>query len=254
MRLLPTLIFLFPCAAVAGVACIEAPYLSAGSDAQSKLAKIYEDVAFALDRFPSLGAAMADKSPELCFSGRMDNAHAYLDADQNRIYIDPKLPAALQVGVLLHEIRHLNQIVFGSCPSDELAMEEYASATYALEADASAVSLLVTWDMKENGNDKPWLALSSWEAQADIASRFDAEMVATGDAAFAVSAAFDQWYASDARREAYYLAACSDYLDRQDASKALPQYQLVPVEFFDYLCRLPNGTRYQCSHPDIDQR
>ena len=254
MRFLAALVLMFPGAAVASAVCIEAPYESATSDAQRKLVEIYQSAAIAFDRFPSLGAAIADTSPQLCFSNQMDGAHAYLDADENRIFISPKLTGAMQIAVLLHEIRHLDQITFGICPSDRLAMKEFALATYALEADASAVSLLVAWDMKENGNDKPWLALASWESQSDIAARFEAEIVATGDASFAVSSAFDQWYASDARRESYYLAACSGYLERQDSSKALPQYQLVPAEFYDFLCRLPDGSSYQCSYRNIDRR
>ncbi len=221
------------------------------SDAQGALVGIYKEVTLALERFPSLLAAMEERSPELCFSTQMDNALGYLDIEQNRIYLSKQIPTAMQVGVLLHEIRHLEQLAIGVCPSDELAMKEYARATFALEADASVVSLLVAWDMKENGNKGPWLALSSWPTQSDIASRFASEMLVANDVASATSVAFDQWYLSEARRESYYIAACSDFLDRQDASKELPRYQLVPADFFDDLCRLPDGTSYQCSPPEI---
>ena len=158
-------------------------------------------------------------------------------------------PNLMQIGVLLHEIRHLDQLRLGACPSDDLAMEEYARATFALEADASAISLLIAWDLKERGDPGVWSALSAWDSQSDIAARFAGEMATSGDAEIAVSTAFDQWYASDLRREQYYIMTCSAYLDRQDASKALPQYQLLPGDFYAGLCRLPDGRDYPCSEP-----
>lgn len=251
MRLLTLLFFLLPGVAVASDRCIQAPDLGATSDAQHALVGIYRDVALALQRFPSLLAALEEKSPEICFATRMDNAFGYLDIERNRIYLSDQIPRAMQVGVLLHEIRHLEQFAHGICPSDELAMKEYARATFALEADASVVSLLVAWDMKEHGSEGPWLALSSWPAQSDIAARFASEMRQSDDAASAASVAFDQWYASQARREDYYVASCSDYLDRQDASKRIPRYQLVPNDFLDDLCTLPDGTRYLCTPPTL---
>lgn len=251
MRLWLILFLLLPVPAVAGEDCLKAPYRSANTDAETRLLEIYEKAGPALERFPSLGEAMEDLSPDLCFMAWPDNAHAFLDPDALRIYISPDLSEAMQVGVLMHEIRHLDQIAVGACPSDDLAMRQYALATFALEADASAVSLLVAWDMMENGYAGPWEALSAWESQSDIAARFSEQMIATGDAARAVSAAFDQWYESDVRLKAYYLAACSDYLDRQDANKAIPRYQLLPNDFFDDLCRLPDGTGYPCTMKDI---
>lgn len=249
MRLLPLLVALLPGTALAQDVCIAPPYDAAASAAERSLSALYGEIGFALAEFPSLGAAMARQSPRLCYSGRMDNAHAYLDAETNRIVLSPDLPRAMQVGVLLHEIRHLDQISLGACPTDDLAMSQYATATFAMEADASAVSLLATWVMKQNGNDAPWRALSAWETQSDIAARFADEMAQTGDPAIAVAAAFRQWFASSARIDAYYSAACSDYLDRQDRTKALPRYHLIGDNFLEDLCRLPDGTRYDCTYP-----
>lgn len=252
MRALPILLVALATFANADEYCIDAPYLKAVTEGQSNLVAVYEEIAPALDRFPSLRQALEEMAPELCTSNHLDDAQAYLDVEKNRIVISQGLPKGMQIGVLLHEIRHLGQLFIGSCPSDNLAMAEYARATFALEADASAISLLVAWDMKENGNDSAWIALSSWASQSDIALSFANEMNNTGDVATAVSTAFDQWYTSRTRREQYYFASCSDYLDRQDASHALPRYLLIPEEFFENLCRLPDGSSYQCAQPDID--
>lgn len=254
MRSLALLFFLLPTFTEAMEICIDVPDIGADANAPAGLVQVYEEVAAGLERFPSLRATLEEQSPKLCLSSKMDNAHGYFDIEQNRIYLSDQIPRAMQVGVLLHEIRHLEQSALGICPSDDLAMKEYARATFALEADASAVSLLVAWDMKENGNSGPWLALSEWPTQADIVSKFATEMLASGDVPSATSAAFEQWYMSEVRREAYYIASCSGFLDRQDSSKLLPRYQLLPADFLDDLCRLPGGSRYQCSPPKVESR
>ena len=254
MRSLASLFFVLPTFTEAMEVCIDIPDIGANPNEPAGLVQVYEEVAAGLERFPSLLTALEEQSPKLCLSSKMDNAHGYLDIELNRIYLSDQLPMAMQVGVLLHEIRHLEQSALGICPSDDLAMAEYARSIFALEADASAVSLLVAWDMKENGNDGPWSALSEWPAQSDIAAKFASEMMASGDVPSAASDAFEQWYMSEVRREDYYIASCSDFLDRQDASKLLPRYQLVPTDFLDDLCRLPDGSRYQCSPPDIADR
>jgi len=250
MRSLALLFFVLPTFTEAIERCIDIPDNATDPNAPAGLVQVYEEVAASLERFPSLLAALEEQSPMLCLSSQMDNAHGYFDVELNRIYLSDQLPVAMQVGVFLHEIRHLEQSAFGICPSDDLAMSEYARAIFALEADASVISLLVAWDMKENGNDGPWLALSAWPTQSDIAAKFASEMLATGDVPSAASAAFGQWYMSDVRLNDYYIATCSDFLDRQDASKLLPRYQLVPDDFLDDLCRLPDGSRYQCLPPE----
>lgn len=79
-------------------------------------------------------------------------------------------------------------------------------------------------------------------------------MLDTGDVALAVTSAFYQWYESNTRLEQYYIAVCSDYLDRQDANHIVPQYQLVPDAFLESLCTLPDGSSYECSLPEIKIR
>ena len=254
MRTLSKLVVAFAASANVAIAeehCIEAPYISNGNAEHRKLGEIYHEINLVLNRFPSLAEAFETGAPDLCMSNQMDGALAFLDVEDNRIVFGSDLSKAMVIGVLLHEIRHLWQFAHESCPSDELAMKEYARATFALEADASAISLLVAWDMKENGQTAAWEALSSWHSQSDIASSFADTMAETGDTKLAVTSAFYQWYTSPARMDAYYFSACSDYLDRQDASHAIPRYRLIPTGFFNNLCKLPDGTPYECSDPNV---
>ncbi|GGE49847.1 DUF6782 family putative metallopeptidase [Actibacterium pelagium] len=229
--------------------CISHPYTTMPTAAHREIVSIFRGVAPTLKRFPSLETAVSNMTPELCLSDQMHNAHAYLDVDKNRIVISQRLNTSMQIGVLLHEIRHLEQLAIGACPSEDLAMKEYARATFAMEADASAISLLVAWNMANHGNDRVWAALSAWPTQKDIAVRFEEEMTKSGDLAAATTAAFDQWYRSPDRRESYYLSACHQYLDRIDESHALPRYNLLPEGFLEDLCVLPDGKGYSCSAP-----
>ena len=249
-----TLCVMWPGVAQSQTRCIGPPYSADTTEDQQRLAALYRHVAPALDRFPSLAEALRNTAPELCLARHMDSAHGYLALSPYRIVISRTLPHDMQVGVLLHEFRHLEQFARGVCPSDDLAVGDYVSAVFAMEADASAISLLMAWDMKERGHPGAWQALSRWPLQADIARRFAAGMASTGDTAQAVSAAFAQWYALPERRNRYYIAVCGDFLDRQDATHALPSYRAISGSFYTRLCRLPDGRPYSCIVPETDLR
>jgi hypothetical protein len=256
MRHLALLLPLLATSAHAGETCVAMPPVTAGSAtvAETELSRLYRDGMRVLERAPSLSETLAMRSPELCHASQLDGAHGYFDMDRNRIYISPALPKAMQLAVFVHETRHLHQIETGLCPSDALSMTEYAQAVFALEADASAISIMIAWDLKEQGDPTLWDALASWETQSDIASRFAGEMNASGDPGAAVSAAFDQWYASDTRRSRYYLSTCSEYLDRQDRTHAIPRYLHLPAAFYAELCKLPDGEDYPCAAPNRSGR
>jgi len=250
MRFLALILPLLATSAMADETCIKMSSTAGIGAFEEDLSELYSQGMLALERVPSLLETIYTRSPELCYTTQLDGAHGYFDIDQNRIYVSSALSKNMQVGVFLHEVRHLDQIEIGACPSDDLDMREYAQAIFALEADASAISLMIAWDLKEQGKPSVWDALSSWDTQSDIASRFAEEMNASGNMGAAVSAAFDQWYASDFRRTQYYLSTCSEYLDRQDTTHAIPSYQLLPTDFYAELCKLPNGLNYQCSAPE----
>jgi hypothetical protein len=129
-----------------------------------------------------------------------------------------------------------------------------ARATFALEADASAVLAHVAWAMREAGDGSVWDALAGFEHYGDIARAYEAVRADEGPAAPALAAAFAQWYASDWRRERYYVASCSSYLDRADKEHRLPVYGALDAAFFDSLCLMPDGTTCGCEVPDTPFR
>lgn len=207
------------------------------------IAAIRED----LGKFPSLLEALDHEGPTICLSSSMITEKAYFDPGLNRIVLSDDMDEGMMRAVLVHELRHLEQFFRGICPSDKLAMQEYARATLALEADASAASLLVAWERREAGDDMLWQALASWDMTSDIAERFLSEMSTTHDISAAAAAAFDQWYASEIRQDLYYVASCSQYLDRQDEEHTLPTYGRLASDFLDLVCVLSDGSRYPCA-------
>lgn len=232
--------------------CLDHPYEGADGTAQAlRLAGLIDRLRPTLAAFKSLAAALDDRQSRICLTPSLVLESGFLLPDANRIEIDGSLDDAMVTAILLHELRHLDQVAARICPDDSLAMEQVAQATFALEADANAISLLVAWHMRRNGDDSVWNAMADWPSTSDIAARFAASMGDHDDPALAVAEAFDQWYASEERRQRYYIATCSDYLDRRDDSKRLPSYKQLPQDYLDTVCLMPDGTPYVCRAPDF---
>jgi hypothetical protein len=234
--------------------CLPAPYTAPASAAQTGLAALVDRLRKVGSAYPSLVAALDARRPELCLVPAPLDARGYFDLETNVIAIREDLDPAQALAILIHEARHLDQSMRGLCPSDDLAMEEVARATFALEADASAVLAHVAWAMREAGDGSVWDALAGFEHYGDIARAYEAVRADEGPAAPALAAAFAQWYASDWRRERYYVASCSGYLDRADEAHRLPVYGALDEAFFDGLCLMPDGTAYDCAVPETPMR
>ncbi|WP_328799711.1 DUF6782 family putative metallopeptidase [Sedimentimonas flavescens] len=199
-----------------------------------------------LARFPALRATLFQEARSLCLADTLHDARGYLEADALRIVIAADLPPRLQQAILIHELRHLQQQSAGTCPAPDLSMRENARAIFAMEADSSAYSLTVAWELWQDGLPDLWEALSLWPMQADIARTYRQAFTQNGNAAYAASAAFTQWYANPIRRESYYIAACSDYLEQLDRNHLPPGSGRLPPDFFRQLCKLPDGSPYPC--------
>ena len=225
--------------ALADRACVAWPW--SGGDPAPALLGLAEWLEPTLGEAPALAAALEGLRPALCVARRIDGAEGYLDVARREIVLDGRAAPGLQRGILLHELRHLDQLARGFCPANALSLRDNARATYALEADASAVSLMLAWQRRAAGDAAAWEALAGWPQQADIAARFSEEMAAGAGLPEAVAAAFTQWYARPDRRESYYLASCSDYLDREDRGHLLRGTAALPGDFLARLCLLPDG-------------
>lgn len=234
---------------VAGLVCAGYPYADPPDPA---LAGLLDRAAPLLARYPSLAEGLSRMQPDLCLSDTPSEALGYFEPASNRVVIDAGLDPDLSLVIFLHELRHVEQYARGLCPDLSLAMSAYARATWALEADATTITLIAAWDLRQSGDPGPWGALQALPRYRGVADAFASEMQATGDLARAGEAAFAGWYEHAERREAYYIAGCSAYLEAQERAHAIPQYGAIDPSFFQDLCVLPDGTRFDCAEPRLD--
>jgi hypothetical protein len=227
--------------------CLPHPYTVADTAPQKQLRDLMAVLDLTVRGVPAMRQALDRRKPLICIDPRPVLPRGVLDTGEMFVALKSTLGFEEQHLILIHELRHLEQFDRGYCPSTTLSMQENARAVMATEADAMAITTLLAWDLKSIGHPGPWHTLRQWDHYEDIARRFEAELAAEGDLESAVVAAFDQWYASDWRVESYYIASCSDYLDRLDDSKLLPSYGLLPDDYLTRLCRLPDGAAYPCS-------
>ncbi|NKX45294.1 DUF6782 family putative metallopeptidase [Roseicyclus persicicus] len=205
-----------------------------------------------LARYPSLDAALRQVGPDLCRVDGVFGAMGYFEPAANRVVVDAALDPGLQRAVLFHELRHVDQFARGVCPDLSLAMQAYARATWALEADAATISLIIAWDLRAGGDPAPWDALAALPRYAAMTDAFAAQMEAGAGLPDAGAAAFTSWYANAERLRDYYIAGCSTYLDEQDRTRLLPQYGGIGGAYFARLCVLPDGSGYPCAEPPLD--
>jgi hypothetical protein len=253
-RLLTILLCFLPAWASAETVCLPAPHVRVENADEGYLASLVADLRPTLAHIPALTAALEDLAPDLCLDEAMGGAEGYFDPATMRIVLARGHPRELHQAILLHELRHLEQFARGFCPSDELTQSEYARAVFAVEADASAISLLLAWQRLLDGDPGVWEAMINWPSQTDIAIVLAREYFYSADPEAMAAAAFAQWYEGDERRERYYVASCSAYLDRQDIANALPAIGRLADGFLDRLCLLPDGSRYPCAERDGGRR
>ena len=203
-----------------------------------------------LNGYPAFRDVLNQSVTEICLTPGTLDAQGYFEPETARIVLSDTLPDGRMQAVLVHEMRHAAQFARAVCPAPDLAMGEYAEAIFAMEADASVTSVVLAHELRAAGAPEMWQALADWPLQADIADRYDASRSDGGTVTEAASEAFDAWYRNTERREAYYLAACADYLDTQDREHRLPSYESLPEGFYATLCRLPDGSAYPCAGPE----
>jgi len=234
---------------VEGRTCLSAPYLDAATDRQAEIRALALWLASALHAFPGLVDPLHDEGLQLCLAEELFGIQGYYDVEAHRIVIRAGVAQPLRRAIAIHELRHWQQVRIGICPDPALSMEATARIVLAMEADASAISLAVAWQLRAAGDPSVWDALAAWPSHAAMARAFRAEVEDSGDIGLATARAFSEWYATEWLRESYYVATCSAYLDRQDESHALPRYGSIDDAFLDRLCRLPGGARYPCAEP-----
>lgn len=226
--------------------CLDHPYDAPGQPLAADIAAVRA----ALAPFDNLLATLDTVRPRICASDDPSETLGTFGVEDNEITVDAALTQPKRVAVLLHEIRHLDQWLRGICPATTLSMRENARAVFALEADAMAVTHLIAWASLESDRPAIFDTLRTSAETGDIALAFEAAMSATRDPAMATAAAFDAWYASDARRERYYVSTCMSYLDRKESENAIAGTAPLSADFLSHVCHLPDQTSYPCEEPE----
>jgi hypothetical protein len=229
-----------------GLVCLSGPYDSPQTPKEQRISILVEWLHSTLAPYPPLSELMEDDPPEICLAEQIFGAQAYYEPNEHRIVFRETLSPTFMGAVAIHELRHVHQAKLGVCPHPGLSMEATASVILAMEADASAVSLAIAWQLRARGQPETWDALAGWPSYSSLAQTFEAELLESNDIALATGAAFAAWYEIEWLADSYYVAACSAYLDRQDETHALPRYGSVEPDFLETLCTLPNGRPYPC--------
>ncbi len=175
------------------------------------------------------------------------DCRGYYEPEANVLALGHGLATAEMTLILVHELRHLAQSRDGYALSLAVDLTEHVRQTYALEADAQAFATLYAWRSSMMGRGELWRVALGQARFGDIAEAFAAAIGKGEDTSTATRAAFSAWYASPWRRERYFLAAASAYLDRLDETHAIRGYAMLPDGHFDRLCRLPDGSEYGCT-------
>jgi hypothetical protein len=231
--------------AIAAQTCLESPWSDGADDLHRLAGRALRVVA----DYPSLHRALEAEAPVLCLDDTLVEEQGYFAPKTRSIVLRQGLDPDMQLAVLMHELRHLEQFSRDICPAVELTLVDYVRTRQALEADAAAIGLLVAWDLRAAGDPAPWEALAHWPTHDDLATRFGAEMAASGDAAKATAATYAAWFDDSERREIYAFVSCVNYLDTLDRTKVEPGKAAVDASFVADLCRLPDGQPYECALP-----
>jgi hypothetical protein len=192
-----------------------------------------------------LGKAASEKVA-VCEDNNQLASRGYYDYDYHVIGLLRGVSLSKRTLILVHELRHVDQVSQGYYHSLDYDINEMVRLTFAVEADANAIMTLFAWRMKQLGFVDPWITLRNSEKYSDIPKRFEAEMKNDSNEITATRAAFIQWYQSDWRVTSYYRTALSGYLDLLDETKRLRRYNKLPEDYLDGLCILPAGENYGC--------
>ncbi len=216
---------------------------------QSLASDLFPDLELIFSEFPAFKKSFVYDLNALCLADNLVGLLGYYEPEMRRVVIQRKMDAGLRQAALIHELRHLQQFDVGACPAQWLSMKENARAVFAMEADASVAALVVATRLRDLGSTDTWASISEWPMQADIAVAFGASLTEFGDITKAAESAFQTWYRNDKRRDAYYVASCLEYLEREERDHRIQTYEKLGASFFLDLCVMPNTGHYTCVEP-----
>lgn len=191
-----------------------------------------------------LAQTLADLKTPVCLdphAGRIDGFYA---DTWNTVFLKESNPLPKTLLVLFHETRHAMQKTQGLIGSINTGMADAVKLTYAVEADAVAIATLAAWHMKQAGDDSVWNMMKQEQLYGDIPPVFESVLQNGGTETAATMAAFEQWYQSPIRIQAYMQETMRSYHAARAARRDLPYHDSLPAGYFDRLGEMRDGSNY----------
>lgn len=244
---LACLLMLAPSSSEAERRCLGTGLEATSDDAGlERLARVAGDLDSGPPIARQLAALRVARGTDLCVETAMPECRGFFTPDSNAIVLREGLPEPVMALLIVHELRHLDQIDRGFAPDPTLSRRATVRHVFALEADAQAIVSHFAWEGRE-ADPALWENLLDLPNYSDIAIAYAAAREDGGTVAASALDAFEQWYASEWRREHYYHATCSDYLDALDTTKRFAGTESLDPERLRGLCLLADGTDYGCA-------
>lgn len=185
---------------------------------------------------------------------RQSRTAAYGDVT-NVLTVKSSLEPSWRLLYALNEARHAVQQTQGMLGSVNTTLEESARISFALEADATATTVLAAWRLREKGDVELWQHLAYDMHYNDLAVVFSQSMVQNKDEMAATRAVFDAWYGKAARIEEEFRNVLARERNQQLWTVERPYFEKLPSNFFDRLGELGDGRNYGANKsPLLKQR
>ncbi|MCK5295576.1 MAG: hypothetical protein KAJ75_01680 [Alphaproteobacteria bacterium] len=168
---------------------------------KKRLAKIVDRI----EKSPH-GKELLEKAGKAGFTIEMMGgiqAYGGMNPSKKIIILNEDVKDEQLMGTLAHECRHVGQCSNGmNSDVRRDSIKTFLMNESALEADANANAALVTWQLKEAGDNAPWEKFQL--IYCDVANSFE-ESAKNGGAenGEAMSKAFKGWYKTTSTRELY---------------------------------------------------
>ncbi len=152
------------------------------------------------------------------------------------VNLNPKYNNGRLVGTLAHELRHLMQYSSGAMPEiNSLDFKSYMMQNRAMEADAEALGVLVSWELKKAGFPDSWNIYK--KESPHLATAFENNINISKEKA--MTETFKAWYDNKALIDTYDSFQVSDLENIDEYDDCKFDKKLSSANIIKMLCKDP---------------
>jgi hypothetical protein len=198
---------------------------------------------------------LEEQGTAICLNDNPKSWPAAYGDTTNILTVKARLDPSWQLYYALSEARHAVQQRQGLQGSVNTTIEESTRIVFALEADATATTILAAWRLRESGDPTLWQHFERDTKYKDLANLFSRSMFRDKDEMTATRLVFDAWYGKAQRMEAAFVD-----VETRERNQILwpvnrPYFEKLPSNFFDRLGELGDGSNYGANKsPLLKQR